>query len=61
MEIYIREKCADCRGRGQVRMNTATLNSVGPCPSCNGKGAIEQWVSVKELLELVAAQQEIGR
>ena len=85
MEIYIRQKCADCHGVGQIRHplwrkfyeqhpDPVTNEDVRqwfeghphplpdeqiPCSSCNPKGAmrqpgyIEEWVSVKELLELL--------
>ena len=53
MQIHIREKCADCLGLG--KLPGAPLPD---CPPCNGKGWIKQWVSLKEFLELIAAQQK---
>jgi len=86
MEIRIREKCADCLGKGTVphpiwnlfyreHPGQVTTEDVFcwfkahgyrylpwpsekmRCQSCGGAGVIEEWVSVKELLEMVAAQQ----
>ena len=54
MEIHIREKCADCRGTGQELDSWNLI--LGTCKSCQGKGVIEQWVSLKELLDLLAGE-----
>ena len=63
MEIYIREKCADCGGRG---ITNATLMATvdgdrelppRPCVSCKGECMIEEWISVKEFLGLLIAQK----
>ena len=63
MEIYIREKCADCNGRCITNARLmATVDGErelppGPCPSCKGTGVIEEWVSVKDLLQLIVRQK----
>ena len=53
MGIYIREKCADCKGVGKLARSFLV-----ECPSCNGKGWVKQWVPLKEFLELIAARQQ---
>jgi DnaJ-class molecular chaperone len=56
MEIHIREKCADCKGRGYLLRSLHPPEEI-PCPSCEGKGVIEEWVSVRQLLEMLVAQK----
>ena len=55
MEIHIREKCADCLDKGFLKDGNSPTGS-RLCPSCNGKGIREQWVSIKEFLALLSAE-----
>ena len=64
MGIHIREKCADCGGRGI--MNATLMATIDgerelpprPCLSCRGTGYIKEWVSVNGLLALLLANLE---
>jgi DnaJ-class molecular chaperone len=41
-EIWTRSKCYACNGDGVVQPGV-------PCGACEGKGYIEQWISIAEL------------
>ena len=54
MQISIREECADCGGKGAIAPTYRT------CEPCKGTGWIEEWISLRDFLRLVA-ELVIGR